>query len=618
MPHFQRFCLSLLVLCCVSACTTTPVTSADQPPAPATAPERLDNALAALQDMRAGDRTAQALVWAEEYLTAERLQDADVLLEHINVRRLQGDQRLEWIMLSARLRLARQDADGALALLEDTSLQAEQLANEAPMAMQNRYLLLRSDALALQGDLVGSLRGRVAMDARLERDAQHYNRQMIWALLMHLPQAELESLARDSQDDLLGWVELARVYRDPLADLDSQVASLEDWERQWFSHPAAVDKPQMVQALQAAVRERPRRVAVLLPVNGPLADAGQAIRDGMLAAYYSALEQGHPVPELRFIDSQHDDIATLYNQALVEGADFIIGPLERDKAEQLAEVARLPVTTLTLNYTDRPPLADRLYQFGLAPEDEARQVARQAYEEGARLAGAIYPRTDWGQRVAGAFITEWQRLGGIISAEATYDDNASETVKSMLAIGQSEARARALRRYAPGSIEFEPRRRQDLDFLFMAANPAQGRQLKPALNFHYAGNLPVYSISNIYSGQPEPDRDSDLNGIRFVDLPWLLDRDSTLHAAAAQAWPQGHGRYERLFAMGVDAYRLQARLALLRSAPGSSMPGATGALSLTEDNRVERYLDWAHFRRGVPQRLPVVQQSAPPGRQGTR
>ncbi|MBZ2189651.1 penicillin-binding protein activator [Alcanivorax sp. JB21] len=616
MPFFQRFCLSLLVLCCVSACTTTPATSSSQPPAPATAPERLDSALNALQEMRAADRNAQALVWAEEYLTAERVQDADVLLENIDVRRLQGDQRLEWILLSARVRLTRQDADGALALLDDETLQAERLANEAPLALQNRYLLLRSDALALQGDLSGSLRGRVAMDAQLERDAQHYNRQMIWALLMHLPRNELEILVSDSQEDLRGWAELAQLYRDPMADLDSQVAALEDWERQWFSHPAALDKPQMVQALQQAVRERPRRVAVLLPFNGPLADAAQAIRDGMLTAYYSALEQGHPVPELRFIDSQHEDVATLYNQALVEGADFIIGPLERDKAEQLAEVAQLPVTTLTLNYTDQPPLAEQLYQFGLAPEDEARQVARQAYEEGARLAGVLYPRTDWGQRVAGAFITEWQRLGGVISTEATYDDNASETVKGMLSLGQSEARARSLRRYAPSSLEFEPRRRQDLDFLFMAANPAQGRQLKPALNFHYAGNLPVYSISNIYSGQPEPDRDNDLNGIRFVDLPWLLDRDSTLHAAAAQAWPQGHGRYERLFAMGVDAYRLQARLALLRSAPGSSMPGATGALSLTDDNRVERRLDWAHFRRGTPQRLPVVQQQRALPRQG--
>lgn len=606
MNRLRVVFLSLLVLGFVSACTTTPTQPVDTA-ADAAAPQKLDDALSRLNDLRMPARATQGLAWAHSYLAMGRPQDAEVLLAQFDPRRLEGDQRLEWVLLSARLKLARQDGEGALTLLEDERLDVARLQNEAPLDLQNRMQLLRADALAIAGDLRASLRERVAVDGLLEDDDRAYNHQMIWALLMHMPQNDLQKLADESRNTLLGWVELARVYRDPLADLDSQVSRLEAWERNWFDHPAARDMPPMVRALQQAVSERPRRVVALLPHTGPMSEAGQALRDGMLAAYYSALEQGHPVPAITFIDSNSADIGTLYNQALVEGADFIIGPLERDKVEQLVSASDLPVNTLVLNYADTPPGSERIFQFGLAPEDEARQVARQAWKEGARLAGVLYPRTDWGQRVAAAFSSEWTELGGLISTEASYADDASSAVRDMLALGQSESRARALRRHAPATLEFEPRRRQDLDFLFLAANPAQGRQLKPALNFHYAGDLPVYSISNIYGGQPDADRDHDLNGIRFVDVPWLLDRDSTLHQATAAVWPQGHGRYERLFAMGVDAYRLQARLALLQSAPESSMPGASGALRLGDDNRLVRELDWAWFRRGVPQRAPVVQ-----------
>ena len=154
-----------------------------------------------------------------------------------------------------------------------------------------------------------------------------------------------------------------------------------------------------------------------------------------------------------------------------------------------------------------------------------------------------------------------------------------------------------------------PRRRQDLNFLFLIANPDQGRQDKPALNFHYAKDLPVYATSLIYSGTPNPRRDQDLNGIRFVETPWLLgNENSELHHLADEQWPDGHGRYERLFAMGIDAYRLQGRLYLLNALPSSEMPGVTGRLRM-QQQRIVRELNWAVFSRGEARALPQV--SAP-------
>lgn len=610
MPY-RLLVSALCLLALLSACTTRPGSPPDARPDHGQVlptPASTDAALTQLEQRSGPARAELAMAWARGYLAADRAGDAELMLAQLDGTQLQSELRLEWLMLRARLLLARQDADGALAILtDDTRYRTEQLVRTAPPPLQNRYKLLRADALAIQGNLAASLRERVAADAQLKGDALHYNQQMIWALLMQLSQSGLDELAQDREQDMAGWAELAQLYRDPLADIDPQVSRIAEWERRWPNHPANLNKPAMVHALQQAVRERPRQLAVLLPDSGPLAGAAQAVRDGMLAGYYSALEQGHAVPEIRFYDTQSGELFALYNRALDDGADFIIGPLDKEQVTALAQVQALPVTTLTLNYSDETALSDNLFQFGLAPEDEARQIARQAYAEGARLAGVLYPATDLGQRLAIAFTDTWQALGGIVTAQHTYGDDISNDVRRMLAVDQSAARSREVAQFVREQVHLEGRRRQDLDFIFMVASPLQGRQLKPALNFHYAEDLPVYATSHIYSGQPEPRRDHDLNGVRFVDAPWLLDRDSSLHQAAAAAWPQGHGRYERLFAMGVDAYRLQARLALLREVPGSSLPGATGALTLDDQHRLVRELDWAWFRSGRPQRQPTVQ-----------
>ncbi len=74
---------------------------------------------------------------------------------------------------------------------------------------------------------------------------------------------------------------------------------------------------------------------------------------------------------------------------------------------------------------------------------------------------------------------------------------------------------------------------------------------------------------------------------------------------ADETGPDGHGRYARLFAMGVDAYRLQARLYLLRNLADSSLPGVTGSLRLN-GARLVREFNWAVFRNGEPVPLPQV------------
>ncbi|MFN3713924.1 MAG: penicillin-binding protein activator [Alcanivoracaceae bacterium] len=593
----------------LAGCAQRPVERVDVPAAVVTraAPAQADDALRALAALPATSADDTALTWAGEYLAAGRLEAADAMLRFVEGRPLTPARQGQRSLLRAQWHLVQQAPDEALAVLNHPNLLA--IRADLPSALQSRIGLLRADALTLRGDLVASLEQRVAVDHLLDADTRQYNHGMIWTQLMLLPINELVSAERSSDDTtLIGWLELARLYRDPLSDIDGQLRNLDDWQQRRARHPAAQSMPTMIQALRQAVRDRPQVVAVLLPQSGSLAGPASAIRDGLMAGYYGALAQGHPVPTLHFLDSSRGDIIELYNHALSLGASLVIGPLDKEQAATLAAIPDLPVTTLALNYIDGPANANRLFQFGLAPEDEARQVAEQAIAEGMTLAAVLYPRdsSGWGRRVASAFSERFESLGGIVSSEAEYADDATGTTRTMLGIGHSDARHRALRRFTSMPIQFEPRRRQDIDFVFMVANPTQARQLKPALNFHYASDLPVLATSHIYGGTPAPDRDNDLNGVRFVEMPWLLESGSALHEESARAWPEGHGRFEKLFAMGVDAYRLHARLIMLDNVPDSFLPGVTGQLSMSDDRVLVRRLNWAWFRQGRPQRMPVV------------
>ncbi|MBF1800737.1 penicillin-binding protein activator [Alloalcanivorax profundimaris] len=565
------------------------------------APSNLEDANAQLAALAEPVRTERALQWARYYLVNQRAQDASDLLDRIADSAQSQDQRYRWLWLRAQCWLALQKPERALELLDGSRSTIDGLDAQR----RARLKLLHADALALDGQLMDSVSERVAVDALLDRDDQRYSRKLTWEALMSLPMDTLENRSEQASGDLRGWLELALLYRDPQADIDNQVQRLSQWREQWPNHPAALQLPEMVGAMRKAARQRPQRVAVLLPESGNLSTAADAIRDGMMTGYYSAEEAGNPTPDLRFYDVSNADVSAVFQRAVEDGAQFVVGPLAKEQVAELAAQGAPPVTVLALNYLDQGSRDAPLFQFGLAPEDEARQVARQAWREGHRQVGVLYPESDWGRRVSGAFMNAWRERGGEVSLESGFtDENMGDTVRNLMEAARERQGGPTKDRYGR-KTEYQPRIGEDMSFLFMVASPNQGRQIKPLLNFHYGRRLPVYTTSYIYDGTPAPRRDQDLDGVRFVDMPWILYQDTRLHRLAEETWPEGHGRYNRLFAMGVDAYRLQARLSMLRSLSGAELPGVTGNLHL-EGARLVRDGNWAVFRRGEPEPLPRI------------
>ncbi len=236
-------------------------------------------------------------------------------------------------------------------------------------------------------------------------------------------------------------------------------------------------------------------------------------------------------------------------------------------------------------------------------------MALRAWFEGLAKALVLAPEGAWGARMEGAFAAQWREVGGTLAEAGRYSRDAqsiSEAVAALVNVDASEARARALQGFLGRRIEHEPRARSDADFVFVAAFPEDARQIRPQLRFHRAGGLPVLATSHLYSGTPNPGADGDLDGVRFADMPWVLtpgEADPETQDRIAGLWPERHQRFRRLFALGVDAYRLVPHLGRMAARPATRVEGVTGRLGLDADYRVHRELTWARFQDGLPRPL---------------
>lgn len=354
-----------------------------------------------------------------------------------------------------------------------------------------------------------------------------------------------------------------------------------------------------------ALPVRFRQIALLLPLSSPHARAAAAVRDGFLAMQRALPEVDKPA--VRVYDTGADErLREVYETAQREGADFIVGPLGRQAADRLVQSGPLATPTLLLGTPLKPPGQPHVFQFALDPEQDARQAAEHMYFRGHRIVATLTPASETGRRVAESFQRHFEDIGGVVAASAAYNETSSDhaqPIKSLLDLGASEHRKARLSSLLRQPLEFTPRRRQDLDALFLHAAPAQARLIRPQLGYHQALDLPVYGTPQAYSGRPDPIADGDLEGLRFGDMPWLLAQNARIQAAreAIQGnWPYRYTELDRLYALGMDAYSLPVSLSRLRAEPAAWLDGMTAELGLDASGVVTRRLTWARFDRGRP------------------
>ncbi|ALM52135.1 penicillin-binding protein activator [Halomonas huangheensis] len=491
---------------------------------------------------------------------------------------LQGDDRREWAMLLSELGDSEGDPRAVL--------RAAEVLDDMQFPSDEANLLRLRQGLALGQTGKPQQAAQLLMQVQSDTGREDIN-DAIWEQLSVLNARQANALAQPDNSIVTGWLELATLVRDSGGDIQRLFNQLDDWRVNYSDHPANRRMPSQITGLRDLEGQHVENIAVMLPESGPLADVADAIERGIRT--HQDNQTGGP--QLTFIDSSSGNIDMLYQQAQSNGAQVVVGPLDKAVVTQLENRANVPIPTLALNYGEGASNnTEGLFEYGLSAEDEARQAADRAWQDGHRTASMLVPNNGWGQRVGEAFWNEWRSLGGNTANAVRYNPGAPATESTRRAIA-------------------DPRP----DMLFLLALPEYARQVKPTLEYYSASDLPVYATSHLYEGRPQPRLDADLNGVQFLDIPWQIPDAAVggadalpFHASYQELREEGNPALFRLMAMGVDAYELARRIPQFEALPQTQMQGATGMLG-NDAGRIYRELPWAVFSNGVPAPILIGQ-----------
>jgi uncharacterized protein len=599
---------SIITAIAITACTP-PVREDQTPSGNAERQVNQAEALSRKGDFRGAARTYETLAAqspgelrdrfllraAREYVRGDESAKATALLNQVSEALPRADFPLR-SLVAAELALRAGRADKAIAELD-------RIPQPIPREAAPDILDLRARALFALN------RPAQAVGTALERERTlssqeevRANQRMIWQGLQKSAANNADfAPPPGSSPQLVGWLELGRAALVAARNPFTANEDIAQWRSRYPSHPANTLITQDILPELGVGLDYPTQLALILPLSGRMQAAGMAVRDGFLAALLQQDPSRRPV--LNVYDSAEMGAATAYRRAVADGAQFVVGPLTKDEVTAIAASGETSVLTLALNQTAEgttPPPS--LFQFSLDPEEEARQVAQRVTADGRMRGLVLLPNNEWGQRVFRAFDSELKILGGEIAGMKFYDPSArdySQPITQLLLIDESRARANALSAALGTRFEFEPRRRGDAQFVFIGAQPVQGRSLRPALRFHLAEDLAVYATSDIF--EPDAQANNDLEGVIFPDMPWVISPDAAstqLRNTLSRHWPvRARGR-GRLYAFGFDACRIVPLLKAGQFGSAHAIPGMTGLLSIDESGQVKRELDWAKVSGG--------------------
>lgn len=537
-----------------------------------------------LADEKRGLRDYYLLRAAEAWREEAELDDVARLLGEIKRKKLDPEQNLRFDLLAAEIALSQQQAARASTLLaiDDARI---------PAAVRERWLELQARAFLAEGRYVDAMRTRLRLIAVLpvaeRRDAQRELLDMVAAQKTESLRADLAPMRAD--DPLRPWLERAlraageAPARAPITATEAVGTMLAGSDGQMHREGF---KPV-------------RKLALVLPVSGEYAAAGKAILDGLMSMHY----QLAAAESLQVYDAGGTRRSAIeaYALALKDGADAVLGPVERDQVDAILEASDGRVPLLTLNHPEPKTIAaDGSFRFGLMPEEEAALAAERFIAEGAKRIAVFGTNEDWSERAMAALDAQLRALGGSISGRRMLRDSDVDFAESLVAlIGSPDA-----------AIET-----RKADGIFIAVRPSTARLLLPQLRAADFTQLPMLATSHVYGGALQTLQDKDLDGLVFMDAPWThggavgLPARSDLARDLASA-----ANSPRLFAFGLDAYQLLPYLDFLRAKPGRYIDGASGLLLSDAFGRIRRQPQFYRFVDGVPQpatALRLVVEPAP-------
>jgi outer membrane PBP1 activator LpoA protein len=608
-----------MVIVAVSACQSTPPYTP-----PVEAPQVRE---AGPQDTLEQANRASGSTAAELYLAAGlafssedmQPQAADALAQ-VAVDMLPSERHAGFWLLWARITLALRKPSSAEAML----LQASRAPapDRFAIAELGAQLCMQLEAVDLER-YACAIRRLAGFTPTHEQVQPTHDR--IWDLLGRSPATLVNIQIAGSSGDAQGWWQLKALMLTGFS-VAAQRHQLGQWRRQWPDHPANQQLPGPLRAL-AQTPPSAQHVALLVPLSGPLARAGRAVRDGFISAHLHSQEVLLPSQDqvldgatnratnaeaevspgqarltISVFDSAAEPVPVVLERALLQGADIVVGPLAKQRVEQINALDPL-IRVLTLNYLDdHIPPSGNVLQLGLAIEDEADTIVSRLLEDNVQRVLVFHTYKDWSQRAVKRIRQNWPLP---LTVQSFTDIRTiTESVGEAMDVQASQGRRDELARTLGTDLEFLPRARQDVEAIVALVDTLEATALAPALRFHFAQGVPVYASSQTVRGA-RPDDLKKLQGFAVSELPWFLSTDS-FYQSMDTAFAISSNPFSSLYALGVDAFRVTDRLPLLERGSTHQLLGSTGALSLDQSGRIQRTLAWGIIRESTLAPLSIA------------
>ncbi len=510
---------------------------------------------------------------ARAFYESEDFSRANLALSQVRASELPSSRRQDYAELIVLLALESGDEETIAIWLEETNFEAGQGAEvRARLCVLGEHFACAAEE---------------TMRAALWHEAPESLNEQIWEYLVRAGRKGQASTAMAANRTSQGWWSLLDLVSSP-----DPVASHQDryrlWQRKFPNHPATRNLPKGLRYL-VEPWSQPDRIAIMLPLSGPLAAAGQAVRDGIMAAHLDNASQEKA--RLFFYDSASADVASLYEKAIVAGAGLIIGPLIQSNVSALATVVT-DVPVIALNRSDTIPASPHFLQLSLAIEDEAATITSRLLEDGhERILAVVADGKQWAARAEGVLSQTPFPMTKI--ARVTDATQMTRAIGDAMLVTASQQRHRRIQDVIGELVEFSPRGRRDLDAVVAFIDEVQARALAPALRYHFADELPVYTGSQAIRGNNQI---GALQGFYITEIPMLL-YPTGIGVGLSEAFDLGAGSTGALFALGADAYLVADRHQIMAGA-GTGAVGQTGVLYLNERGQVERRQPWGRVIQG--------------------
>lgn len=482
------------------------------------------------------------------------------------------------------------------------------------------------------------IRGYISQEPLLKDRTDHQdNIDSTWlALTKFTPQSLNDLIINPDEVVLQGWLDLTRLYHDRQQYENRLKIEVENWQTLHPHHPAAKKLPTSLKRKVGSVQASTTKIALLLPLSGSTKIFGEAIKQGFFAAQSESLSI--PIPDsdhanldnldkeekpiiaselsvtqplsspIKVYDTKKQSISSLLIQAQQDGATLVVGPLLKP---EVAQLSKIPTTLniLALNQTEKNESHPNICYFSLSPTDEASDAAHHLWQRKMRKPLLIIPRGNFGDRIAKAFIQEWQKIGGGSVLQQRF--GSVDELKKAINRGQTKPFNNAM----PLSTELQSSRTTEskgaqrgipatiannyVDAVYIVAKPEEIILIKSIIDIMNESSAKPALFASSRSNQANINYDNrlEMEGVQFSEIPLIAGSNPSLMKQVAAKYDHDYSLI-RLYAMGMDAWVLAQYFDEIRQIPSFQLPGTTGHLSITSDCVINRKLPWLQYYQG--------------------